>query len=295
MISTEDLLSMNKFDQLYEALVSEIDWRKLANAAPGKAISGAGKATAAAGSMASKGIGAFGYALGTGGKSIPGTQALQAGIQKSTAAVGTGIQKAGSAFSKFSTGQVDTARKKSEQEIAKQLGMPSTQSPKSGDTVNITVGKFAGKGLGIMSPKALFTKPKAYEGGMLYTIPLQGIKVAGKDIAALRVQHNPSAKGAANVYYSDNNNMPIENPEELGLPKTVILKPNPDQQASNWIISDRQTAEPIELNSKGKNIRPGTTIKRNTIIPVQTYGNRVTQYKVLTDPDANGDFVALPV
>ena len=286
---------MNNFNQLYNSLIMEVDWRKALNTAPGKVISGAGKAAAAAGSLTGKGVGALGYALGTGGKSVPGTQAVQSGIQKGTAAIGSGLQKAGSAVSKFSSNQVDAARKKSDQEIAKQLGLPSTEAPKSGDTANITLGRFAGKGLGVTASKALLTKPVSYEGGMLYTVPLRGVKAGTSEITSMKVSHNPSAKGAAQVYYFDKNNMPIQNPEELCLPKNVIMKPNPDQRASNWIISDRQTADPVELNSRSRNIRPGTTVKRDSIIPVQTYGGKITQYKVLTDPDANGDFVALPV
>ena len=88
---------MNNFDNLYNSLIMEIDWRKALNSAPGKAISGIGKATAAAGSLAGKSLGAIGQAFGTGGKAIPGTQALQTGIQLGTAAAGAGLQKAGAA------------------------------------------------------------------------------------------------------------------------------------------------------------------------------------------------------
>lgn len=286
---------MNNFDSLYNTLIMEIDWRKALNTAPGKAISGVGKAAAAAGSLAGKGIGALGQAFGTGGKAIPGTQALQAGVQRGAAAVGAGLQKAGTAASKLAASQVDTARKKSDQEIAKQLGISSTEVPKSGDTTSITLGRFSGKGLGVILPKALLTKPVSYEGGMLYTVPLQGVKAGSSDISSVKILYNPGAKGAAQIFYFDKNNMPIQDTGEIGLPKTAMMKPNPDQRATNWIVTDRQTADPEEFNKSSRNIRPGTTIKRDAIIPIQTYGGKIQQYKVLTDPDTNGDFIALKI
>jgi hypothetical protein len=57
---------MTKFDQLFEALINEVDWKGLA----GSALSTAGKT-----------VGSVGYGLGTGGKSIPGTSQLAGGLQ----------------------------------------------------------------------------------------------------------------------------------------------------------------------------------------------------------------------
>jgi len=285
---------MNKFNDLYEALVSEVDWRKLANVAPGKAISGAGKITTTAGSLAGKATGMLGYALGTGGKALPGTQALQAGIQKGAAAVGGTAQKAGAAIAGYAAGAVDKARQAQSDKIAKQLGISSKVSPKSGETVSITLGKFAGQGLGITSQKAALLKPVAYEGGMLYTVPLKGVSAAGKNIDTIKVLYNPSKQGAADIFYFDKSSLPIQNAEELGLPGTAILKPNPDKQISGWILSDRKTSEPVELNTNARQIR-GQRIDVNAVFKYTDQGGKIIQFKALTAPDATGNFVAIQI
>jgi len=283
---------MNNFDKLYNTLIMEIDWRKLANRIPGQIISGAGKAIAGAGSLASKATGAVGYGLGVGGRSVPGTGAVQSAIGASTGAIGSGMQTAGKAFADFSAKQVDSARQAKKEKIEQQLGISTKSAPKSGDTVSINLGRFAGKGLGILVNKAALQKPVAYEGGQLYTIPLKGVSAGNTGINSLKVLYNTDGKGAAQLFYFDQNNMPVQNSEELGLNKIAALKPNPDQKVTKWILSDKQPAEPEELNVRAAR---GKAVKSGSVIPISGYGGKVQQYKILTDPDSYGNFIAIKI
>lgn len=93
---------MSKFDDLYNALVFEAPLKDYINAA--KMQIGAdragfktgllGKAVTGVGNIASKAVGTVGRGLGVQGKSFPGTGALQAGISKTTGAIGGGLQAA---------------------------------------------------------------------------------------------------------------------------------------------------------------------------------------------------------
>ena len=91
---------MNNFEDLYNVLISEAPLKDYIKAA--KITSGAdkagfktgllGKAVTGLGNLASKAVGTVGQGLGVQGKSIPGTNALQAGITKTTGAIGSGLQ-----------------------------------------------------------------------------------------------------------------------------------------------------------------------------------------------------------
>jgi hypothetical protein len=93
---------VSKFDDLYNALVFEAplkDYIKAAKMQIGADRAGfktglLGKAVTGVGNIASKAVGTVGRGLGVQGKSFPGTGALQAGISKTTGAIGGGLQAA---------------------------------------------------------------------------------------------------------------------------------------------------------------------------------------------------------
>lgn len=110
---------MNKFDALYNSIISEAPLKDYIAAirrregsdkpgyldrTVGKYIGGAGrmagKAVSGLGSIAGKTVGAVGQALGTKGKPIPGTGLAQAGIQKATGLAGKAIGGLGTAVQK---------------------------------------------------------------------------------------------------------------------------------------------------------------------------------------------------
>jgi hypothetical protein len=122
---------VSKFDNLYNALVSEAPLRDYIKAA--KMRTGAdragfktgllGKAVTGLGSMASKAVGAVGHGLGVQGKSFPGTSALQAGISKTSGAIGSGLQAA-----------ADVSR--TAQDLNKQRMQGNTAAPQSYLTIS---------------------------------------------------------------------------------------------------------------------------------------------------------------
>jgi hypothetical protein len=91
---------VNNFEDLYNVLVSEAPLKDYIKAA--KITSGAdkagfktgllGKAVTGLGNLASRAVGTVGQGLGVQGKSVPGTNALQAGITKTTGTIGSGLQ-----------------------------------------------------------------------------------------------------------------------------------------------------------------------------------------------------------
>ena len=322
---------MNNFDHLYSHIINEVNWKDILNAgkktvkqgvktAASKAISTAGKAAggaiagtgklaggtvAGASNAASKAVGGLGYAFGTGGKSIPGTAALQSGIQKTGSMVGSAATKASNiagqavagtaaGVEKLGTKLAQNTTQARDDRVSQMLGISSKTAPKSGDTVGITLGKFAGKGLGVVAPKALLQKPQAYQGGLLFNVPVQNVKAGDKQISNIKIVYNPGSKDAARVFYYDKSGVQVQSPDQLGLPGTAMLKPNPDQQSSSWILTDRQPAEPQELNASTRGLK-GQIIKKNQPFKMQLIGGKVQQFKALTEPDANGDFVAIPV
>lgn len=110
---------MNKFNDLYNSLVSEAPFKNYIDAIkrregsnkPGyldRTVGGyiggagrlAGKTVSGLGSIASKAVGAVGQALGTKGKPVPGTGLAQTGIQKATGLAGKAIGGLGTAVQK---------------------------------------------------------------------------------------------------------------------------------------------------------------------------------------------------
>jgi len=139
MISTEGLLSMNKFDQLYEMLVSEAPISSYIAAAknssgygaPGFKTNIASKLVSGAGSLASKAVGAVGQGLGVKGKAIPGTGALQAGIQSAAGAAAGGLQQ---------LANLNKAAAAHAQDIEKQR-MYRDRDPKAGENIDVNLAK----------------------------------------------------------------------------------------------------------------------------------------------------------
>lgn len=137
MISTEDLLSMNKFDQLYEMLISEAPISSYIAAAKGASGYGApgfkaniaSKLVSGAGSLASKAVGAVGQGLGIKGKAVPGTGALQAGIQSAAGAAASGLQQ---------LANLNKAAAAHAQDIEKQR-MYRDRDPKTGENIDVNL------------------------------------------------------------------------------------------------------------------------------------------------------------
>jgi len=130
---------MNKFDQLYEMLMSEAPISSYIAAAktssgygtPGFKTNIASKLVSGAGSLASKAVGAVGQGLGVKGKAVPGTGALQAGIQSAAGAAAGGLQQLAS-LNKAAAAQA--------QDVEKQR-MYRDRDPKAGENIDVNLAK----------------------------------------------------------------------------------------------------------------------------------------------------------
>ena len=248
---------MNKFDQLYELLVSEAPISSYIAAAknssgygtPGFKTNIASKLVSGAGSLASKAVGAVGQGLGVKGKAIPGTGALQAGIQSATGAAAGGLQQ---------LANLNKAAAAHAQDIEKQR-MYRDRDPKAGENIDVNLRTKNGQPLFPRGDYKITNTPKLGEE--------QYVDVAMPNNSSLRMTL-PKQGEYSNVYVFQDGK-PLRDAQYLQLGGNLYFSNN----EKKWKFSSEERLPAYMTVPKSQ--LPGTKYNQNQPVTIKDKTGRV--------------------